>query len=67
MIDSYNLVHAYAAHAKANGGVIRENCQAVDGAFQEDGASEDESKRHWRVNVQDADGRRDCICARSDI
>jgi glycerol-3-phosphate dehydrogenase len=67
VIDSYNLVHAYAAHAKANGGIIRENCQAVDGAFQEDDACEDESKRYWRVNVVDADGRCDCICARSVI
>ncbi len=64
VVDSYNLVHAYAAQARANGGVIRENCQATDGAFQAEGSA---GHSHWRVNLQGADGRRDCICARAVI
>ena len=63
VIDSYDLVHAYAAHARANGGVVREHCQAVGGLIVQGR----EGERHWRVNVQDADGQCDCICARAVI
>ena len=61
VIDSYDLVHAYVAHARANGGVIRENCLAVGGTVT------DEGQRHWRVHVQDLNGQCDCICARAVI
>jgi len=66
VIDSYDLVHAYAAHARANSGTLREYSQAVDGSIHGEGTSGD-GRRFWRVNVLAADGQRECICARAVI